>query len=532
MPGNMRRRKFLSAIGLGGAVAVSGCTGGSSDEGADGSADTATERAQLQTSVSRSPDTFNPIMHVNGAAFQATGWAYSNLTKTDQNLNVLPDLATDWEANSDVSQWTFQLRDDATFHHNGEQVTARDVKATLETVENEEIGSPGAGTLGPIGGIEAVDDTTVRINIDGNDPDIPKKMAKQHARIVPADVLENRFDELASNDFGSGPFVLDNFETGSVIEMSRYDDYYLADEDGNQLPYVGGVTQSVYPEATAEISAMGNDEVDIMWEVPVSQYGRVQSQENTSARRISSGAFADVVMGVDQPPFDDSRVRKAFKLAVDKEAMLEGAVDGLGTIARDHPISPAYEYHTEIPKRERDLDQARELLAEAGYEDGLELELFAAEEPPVRVDVAVLLKEQLSEIGVDVQVTQTSYDRYLSDVWRQAPFYVGYYGLRFTEDGILYLLLHSEGRWNEAGFADDEFDQVLEDARQTTIPDERAELYARAQEILHERGPYLISFFQDQIGASRNYVDNYQIDPTGFFVPVEDVQLGDDAPDR
>lgn len=538
------RRSFVTAFGLAGASALAGCSGGS-DAGGGGTAEqTATETAggtetmsgayggRLRVSVSRKPNTLNPIKHVNGAEYQVTGWLYSNLTRVDHNLEVHPDLATDWEANSDATQWTFNLREDATFNHNGEQVTARDVKKTIETVQDPDVGSPGKGAIGPIESVEAVDDTTARINLTGPYADIPKKMAKQFARILPADVIENRFDEIATTDFGSGPFNLETFEVGSIIETSRNDDYYLTSESGDPLPFVDGVNQRVYPETTAEISAMGNNTVDIMWEVPASQFGRVKSQNGTDPLRTSGGAFANLVMRSDEPPFDDNRVRKAFKFAVDKEAMLKGAQNGLGVVGQDTPISPAYQFHTDLPSREQDLDRAKELLEQAGYGDGLDLKLFAANEPAVRVTYATLLQSQLSEIGVNIEIEQVSYDRYLSEIWSSAPFYIGYYGMRFTEDGILYLLLHSEGSWNEAHWTDEEFDQVLNQARQTTETEQRAELYARAQEILHERGPYLISFFQDELAAQRKYVDNYQLDPTGFFVPTQDVQLSQDAPTR
>lgn len=548
MPHNsnrINRRSFVAALGLAGATTIAGCSGSQSNntDGTgtteqEGSNQTETTEAatpyggRLRVSVSRKPNTLNPIKHVNGAEYQVTGWLYSNLTRVDHNLEVHPDLATDWEANSDATQWTFNLREDATFNHNGEQVTARDVKKTIETVQNPDVGSPGKGAIGPIESVEAVDKTTAQINLSGPYADIPKKMAKQFARILPADVIENRFDEIASTDFGSGPFNLETFEVGSIIETSRNEDYYLESEDGNQLPFVDGVNQRVYPETTAEISAMGNNSVDIMWEVPASQYKRVQSQNGSEALRTPGGAFANLVMRSDEPPFDDNRVRKAFKYAVDKEVMLEGAQNGLGVVAQDTPISPAYQFHTDLPDREQDLARAKELLEEAGYGDGLELKLFAANQPAVRVSYATLLKNQLKEIGVNIQIEQVSYDRYLSEIWSSAPFYIGYYGMRFTEDGILYLLLHSEGSWNEAHWTDEEFDQVLDQARQTTDKGERAELYARAQEILHERGPYLISFFQDELAAQRNYVDNYHLDPTGFFVPVQDVKLSKDAPTR
>jgi len=548
MPDNstrVNRRSFVAALGLAGATTIAGCSGSQSNNaGGSGSTEqgdseqTETTEAtspyggRLRVSVSRKPNTLNPIKHVNGAEYQVTGWLYSNLTRVDHNLEVHPDLATDWEPNSDASQWTFNLREDATFNHNGEQVTARDVKKTIETVQDPDVGSPGKGAIGPIESVEAVDKTTARINLSGPYADIPKKMAKQFARILPADVIENRFDEIATTDFGSGPFNLETFEVGSIIETSRNEDFYLESEDGNQLPYVDGVNQRVYPETTAEISAMGNDSVDIMWEVPASQYKRVQSQNGTKALRTAGGAFANLVMRSDEPPFDDNRVRKAFKYAVDKEAMLEGAQNGLGVVAQDTPISPAYQFHTDLPDREQDIDRAKELLEEAGYGDGLDLKLYAANQPSVRVSYATLLKNQLKEIGVNIEIEQVSYDRYLSEIWSSAPFYIGYYGMRFTEDGILYLLLHSEGSWNEAHWTDEEFDKVLDKARQTTDKDERAKLYGRAQEILHERGPYLISFFQDELAAQRKYVDNYNLDPTGFFVPVQDVKLSGDAPTR
>lgn len=541
----VNRRSFVAALGLAGATSVAGCSGqsnngsgGSTTEQDDSDETDSTEGAsatyggQLRVSVSRKPNTLNPIEHVNGAEYQVTGWLYSNLTRVDHNLELQPDLATEWEPNSDASQWTFNLRDDATFNHNGEQVTAQDVKKTIETVQDPDVGSPGKGAIGPIESVEAVDDTTARINLTGPYADVPKKMAKQFARILPADVIENRYDEIATTDFGSGPFNLETFEVGSTIETSRNEDYYLESENGDPLPFVDGVNQRVYPETTAEISAMGNNTVDVMWEVPASQHGRVQSQDGSEALRTPGGAFANLVMRSDQPPFDDNRVRKAFKYAVDKEAMLEGSQNGLGVVGQDTPISPAYQFHTDLPSREQDLDRAKELLEEAGYGDGLDLKLFAANQPAVRVTYATLLKNQLSEIGVNIEIEQVSYDRYLSEVWTSAPFYIGFYGMRFTEDGILYLLLHSEGAWNEAHWSDDEFDQVLNQARQTTDNEERAELYARAQEILHERGPYLVSFFQNELAAQRNYVDNYQLDPTGFFVPSQNVQLSEDAPTR
>lgn len=531
----INRRSFIGAIGLAGASAIAGCSGESGNSStADSStaSSSSTSGGQLRTSVSRKPESLNPILHVNGAEYQVTGWLYSNLVRVDTNLNLQPDLAVDWEANSDASQWTFNLRDNATFNHSGEQVTARDVKATINKITDPDVGSPGKGTIGPIDTVEAVDDTTVRINLTGPYADIPKKMAKQFVRILPADVLKNEFDSIATTDYGSGPFNLEEFTVGDSIRVSRNPEYYLTDDQGNQLPHVNEVVQKVYPEAVAEISAMGNNGVDIMWEAPPSQFSRLQQQSGTEPMRVSGGSFANLVMRSDRPPFDDNRVRRAVKHAIDKEQVLQSAQDGFGRTAQHTPISPAYQYHTDLEPIKHDPDRAIELLNEAGHEDGIEMELFAANEPSVRVDSAVVMKEMLSEVNIDVEISQISYDQYIENVWKQAPMYMGFYGMRFTEDGILYLLLHSQGEWNEASWSDEEFDQTLNQARQTTDQQKRAELYAKAQQIVHDRGPYAIPFFQEEVSARREYVVDYELHPTGFFVPVTNVQLSDGAPQR
>lgn len=550
MPDNdnrIDRRSFLSALGLSGATVVAGCIGGGGGQNGGGAATptttgTATDTktgdqaspygGKLRVSVSRKPNTLNPIKHVNGAEYQVTGWLYSNLTRVNHNLEVKPDLAKKWEPNADASQWTFYLREDAKFHHNNEQVTATDVKKTIETVMDPDVGSPGKGTIGPIDSVDALDKTTVRINLTGPYADMPRKMAKQFVRILPANALENNFKEIATTDFGSGPFILEEFKVGSHIRASRYDDYYLKGEDGNQLPFVDEVVQKVYPESTAEISAMGNQNVDIMWEVPTSQWSRVKGKSGAKGIRTSGGSFANLVMRSDKPPFDDNRVRKAFKYAVDKKKLLKGAQNGLGVVAQHNPISPAYQFYEDLDPIPQDLDKAKSLLEEAGHKDGLDLKLYAANKPPVRVDTAVLLKQMLAKINVNIEIKQISYDRYLSNVWSKAPFYMGYYGMRFTVDGILYLLLHSKGSWNEAHWHNEEFDKALNKARQTTDKDKRDELYAKAQKIVQQKGPYVIAFFQDELGAEQDYVVDYQLHPTGFFVPVQDVSLTNKAPTK
>lgn len=519
------RRTFLECMGLSGAVALAGCMGG---EGGQASI----EGGQLRLSVGWDIDTLNPLSVINQPEFVAVGWLYSKLTRVDNELKVQPDLATDWEPNSDLTEWTFSLRDDAKFHHNDQQVTAEDVKVTLEAIQNPENSSTGQGTIGPIESVEVDDETTARIVLSSPYSDIPIKMAKQYPCILPKDVVENDLESVANTDYGSGPFILEELEKGSHLKVTANDDFYMEDEEGNSLPYLDTVSQEVYPEPTSEISALQNKQTDAMWQVPASNWSRVTNLQDVKTRQQPSGTFPSVMMRTDTEPFNDNRVRRAFKLAIDREAMLEGAKQGLGQVANDHPIGPVYRHAPELPQRERDLDKAKSLIEDAGYNDGLELELIAADSPPVREQVAVLLKEQLKPINVTINVKTMSYDRWISNFWSQDDFYVSYYSVQYTEDGILYKLLHSEGPWNEAAFSHEELDNLLEEARRTNDSNKRSELYKQASKIVRDEGPYIIPFFYDRLAAQRTYVEDLELIPGSVELPAERAHLTDDAPNK
>jgi peptide/nickel transport system substrate-binding protein len=184
-----KRRKFLMALGLGGAATVAGCLGGDEDEGdgdgdgdgdstGDGTGDTdgngdggSGEGGEIAVTRMAGPSSLSPILETTSPGYFATQWMYSNLTHIvpgDEGLEVIPDLATDWESNDAADEWTFMLRDNAIFNHNGEQVTAEDVQATFETYYDADQEYPGLGGSGPI---DTVEGRTVREAHDQRDTD-------------------------------------------------------------------------------------------------------------------------------------------------------------------------------------------------------------------------------------------------------------------------------------------------------------------------------------------------------------------------
>jgi peptide/nickel transport system substrate-binding protein len=512
---------------------MAGCAGGDSD---DPNATPATKQGgNLTIGLNVLPTDLNPITMTGGSEYTSTGWMYSNLTVVDPDLNLHPDLATDWEPNdpSNPTAWTFYLREDATFNHNNEPVTATDVKATFDTIADPDVGAPAKGTLGPIESVEAVDDYTVRFNLESVYGDIPKKMAKVQSRIVAEDALDN-LEDLSREPAGSGPFTLENFESGQEVVFTASDDYYKTTENGDQLPYLDQVTIEAYPEASSRVTALRNGEIDIMYQVPAAQFERVNSISDVEATEIPGGYVFPIAMDTETEPFDDLRVRQAIKYAVDKEALLSVAQQGRGTVVQNTPIGPPYEYYADLDHmfgRTAEIEKANELLDEAGYGDGIELDFPLWVMPDIAAPMgpqAVALQEQLSKIGIEFEVRNLSVDRFISEVFLEEAFYTEYFGQRMTEDGILYLLLHSDGAWSdETSFNNDEFDTALENAMATVDKEEKAEYYTKCQRLVQEKGGYICAFFQNRLGATQNYVENYEFEPTTFRSYVEDVYVNE-----
>lgn len=470
------------------------------------------------------------------------GLMYSTLTQIDENLQPYPDLATEWETNDAIDQWTFTLRDDAVFSYSGNTVTASDVKATFDAVADPDIGNNnGKGTMGPIEEVQALDETTVQFNLGGATPDFPMYVAKRWASVIPKTVIddESMRQQLSEKDFGSGPYNLQEFTPGDHLTVIRNEDYYLTDEDGNQLPYADKVTQKAITQISPKINALKNMETDVMTRAPPGNMNSLQQAEGINARSVPSGSYVYLAMNTETEPFSDNRVRKAFKLAIDREVFKNISVSGWGTIGNDTVLSPAYKYYNEdLPQREQDLEKAKSLLADAGYPDGFDLEedfgitYYSPNAPETTVRTAVLFKSQLSKIGVNLPLEQVSSDYYLSNVLAQAPCYTGFVGMRFTEDDFFTLILTSDAPYNETAFSDDEFDELINQARQTVDETERAQLYGEAQRILYERGPYVIPVHPDRTSATRTYVGNYEPNPLPFFYHPESISLGMDAPTR
>lgn len=546
------RRRLMETIGTAAAIGIAGCAGdpesdttGGDDGGGGGGESSGTASGQMskrggtlrigdQTSI----QSLNVLVAEADIEYVYGFSTYDTLTQLKPDLTIGPRLATDWESNSDNTQWTFNLRDDVHFNHNDQQVVAEDVAATAEAIYAEESTAAGKGNLGPIDTVEAVDDTTVRFNLTSSDGSLPKRWSHQWSVIYPADVVSGSWgDEMDTKNFGSGPFVIESHEPSNKTVLKAVDDWWRTDDEGNQLPYLDKVELVTVPDTGTQVNQFMNKKLDTLIKPPRSQWNRFENTEAVNAMAQQGGRLSIINMRVDEPPFDDNRVRKAFKLAIDRTAVLEGSFNGLGDVANGHPVAKSFPTHSDLSEQlSQNRDEAERLLEEAGYGstgDPIELEMVTTTSPQFVLDTSVIVTEQLNELpNVDIEITQQSYDTWISESWAKAQFHPSWYRQRPSAEKILKLVWHSEASWNETGWGDEDFDEALEQSIASQSIEEKREHIKTCQRILRDRGPTLFPYWGNTLGLTWDYMNDFELYPTQDHFRADRVYLSDEAPTK
>jgi peptide/nickel transport system substrate-binding protein len=329
----------------------------------------------LRVSTDQAPSKLNPLLHRVNPEYVLGELLYSGLTRLGTEMQAEPDLALSWSTSPDLMEWTFKLRPDVTFH-DGSKVTAKDVVASFEAMLDPKTGSAARTNIGPVDKVTAADDITVVFKLKGAYADLPVALAYTNAKVVPAAILASDMARLDREAVGTGPFKLVSYEPSRVTVVERNPNYFIKDR-----PLLDRIELVVYPDPTAEASALIAGDIDLMLQVAPADYKRVSTASGVKGLRTPSGQFLNVILGCDQKPFNDVRVRRALSLSVDRDAMVELVAEGYGTPGNDTPINKAYRFFADAPIRKANIAEAKKLLAEAGYPNGTRPTLIASDRP-------------------------------------------------------------------------------------------------------------------------------------------------------
>ena len=397
----------------------------------------------LRISVDQGAAVIHPLLARVNPEYLITELLYSNLTRLKPDMAVEPDLALSWQHAAGLTEWTFKLRPNVSFH-DGSPLTADDVVATFKAILDPKTASPARTNVGPIRDVAAVDAATVKFTLCGFFADFPVALAYTNARIVPAKVIASDLASLATKANGSGPFRLVSYEPDRKIVVERNPAYY-----DPARPALDRVEILVYPDRTAEASALISGDIDLMLSTTPGEYERLGKAAGVKALRVPSGQFLNVNMGCDQKPFNDVRVRQALALTIDRQAMAGFVAGGYGTPGNDTPLSPAYRFYKDSALKKPDIAKAKQLLAAAGYPSGIDLTMVASDKPDTRTQLGVAIREMAAPAGFRINVQTMPHATYLDQVWKKGNFYVGFYNMQPTADAIFKLLYTSDAAWNE-----------------------------------------------------------------------------------
>ncbi len=413
---------------------------------------------------------------------------YDRLVVLDANGVPSADLATSWEPDATGQTWTFHLREGVKFH-DGTPLTAQDVVYSFTHMLDPDLASPLASTLNVFDpeGIETPDDLTVVFNLNAPHADFPFLLTDYRARII----ADGSADTIEETGNGTGAFILEVMDLEGTTALVANDDYWAG------KPALARITVVGIGDSDARVQALLADQIDYDEEMAAEVIQLFEGNSQFVIQNNPAGYWQTMVMNVTEAPFDDPRVREAMKLVLDSEEALAIVLEGSGTVACHNPVFPGDQYYL---KREcaQNIERAKELLAEAGYPDGLTVELTVSDVDPLMVPLAVVYQEQAAKAGITVEINQIPSDAFWSEAWLVVPFVGSHWGER-PADQVLNEVFRCGASWGEAYWCNDEFEQKLDEARNTLNFDERKVVYQRLQELQASEGGEIIPFFVNNI---------------------------------
>ncbi len=453
------------------------------------------------------------------------------LTLTDGDNITHPYLLENWEVSEDLKTWTLNLRQGIK-HNNGDEFNADDVVFTFNQWLTKDVGS---SLLGMVGAyldpteIEKVSDYQVVLHLKRPEIAVPEHLFHYPALVLNYRTFEGDFIKAPH---GTGPYTLEEYNEGERCLVKRRDDYWQMGADGKPLPYMDAMEFiDMGTEMAPQIAAIRSGDVDTL---DLSDAGAtdvfqaLKDDPNINIQGTSTAQVRVLRMRVDMKPWSDNKVRMALKLCQHREKILALAYFNEGLQGQDVHVYPKHPEYCEKPIPAYNPEKAKQLLKEAGYPDGLEVNLAVGTGWTDVVRYAEILKEDAAAGGfkINIQTMPTSqYWEKWTEVdlgvtpWTHRPLGTMVLNLAFTAD--------AEGNpvsWNETRWVDEEFSTLLEQANGVYDVEERRKIFCKLEEIQMERGPIGIAYWRNSWMVARKSVQEIKGHPN-LYMLFNDVWL-------
>lgn len=494
------------------AVITAGCSTGQ-DQSTTGAAATGSEAQDGGTLiVARMSDANNLDPHystqINAMAIFHHK-IYEGLVSMDKNSEYQPSLATEWTQVDDVT-WEFKLREGVQFH-DGTPFNADAVKATFDRIPN----TPKAGMFSMIKETKIIDEYTIQLVLEYPYSPIFSLLSSAEGNIISPESIKNDNGQPIKNPVGTGPFTFESWVPGQDTTLVRNEAYW------GEQPSIDKLVFRIVPEDATRVAMVEAGEAHVAEQLPVTDLERVTNSASMTLGRFDSFAVEHIGFNTSKPPFDDKRVRQAVAYAIDKESIVSGVYNDVGKVSHSELSPSMIGYSPNVTSYEYDLNKAKELLAEAGYANGLKTSINVSDSK-ARISVAEVLQSQLKGIGIDLTVNVMEFGAYVEATGKgdSEMFISGWGNATGDADYNQYNLFHSHSHGvagNHSFYTNSDVDRLIEEARKETDPDKRILLYEEAQQIELDELPLIPLRVSENLAAISKKVDGIWISPSGYI---------------
>ncbi len=495
---------------------LAGCASKPAEEPAAGGQETGTEASAPEAAPEVAKDTLNialstditsldPQGHNDISSEKISFLLFNRLFKLNTDFEVVPDLAESWEQPSDT-EWVIKIKEGVLFH-DGSEMKASDVKYSLE----RSMTMPKVQhVLAEVDSIEVVDDYTVKITTKTAFAPFLFTLVHAGASILPEAYVESG-DEF-SMPIGSGPYKFVEWVSGDKVALVKNEDYYDADNMGQ----MNEIVFKVIPEGTSRTIALETGEVDVVFELPSNDVGKVEEASDLKMYTSPSTRIDYLGMNTQMAPFDNQLVRQAFNYAVDKESVMLVAIDGTG-VPTESILAPSmlgykaagYTY---------DPEKAKELLAEAGYPDGFDMVLWASGDQRKRM--AEVIQANLMDVGITATIEMLEWGTYIDALMAgEGQAFVMGWTSNPDPDSTLTPLYYSGsvGGMNFTRIVDDKIDELIMAGRVEMDLQKRIEIYNELHAYGMEKAPLVPLFTKNNLVGANAALSGVEMSPQGLW---------------
>lgn len=455
--------------------------------------------------------TLIPILASDTASSQICNHIFNGLIKYDKNLNIVGDLAIDWEISQDNLTITFYLRKNV-FWHDGQRVTAKDVEFTYKKLIDPNTATPYSGDFKMIKEFEIIDDYSFKVTY--REPFAPG-LSSWGMSIIPKHLLEDKNlhkTDFQRNPIGSGPYRFKKWKSQEKIELIYNNDYF----EGR--PYISRYINRVIPDEASIFLELQTKAIDYTVLSPIAYKFKTQTKffnENFHKFRLPSFGYTYLGYNLSNPLFSDKKIRIALDYAVNKEEIINMIFFGLAKPITGPFIIDSWAYNDNISLREFNPQKAKQILKEAGWSDldkngildknGLKFEftIITNQGNDQRIKTAEIIQKRLKDIGIKVKIKVLEWSVFLAECVEKRNFDVVLLGWSLSLDPDPFDIWHSsktkEGEFNFIGYNNNEVDDLIIQGRSTFDQEKREEIYHKVHEIIFQEQPYMFLYSPDAL---------------------------------